>query len=305
MAGLSTDKEFHQRIGQLESLLLQIDQIADTTAREKTRQIVQLLMDFHGAGLAKIMELIAGQGGTDQSVITMLSRDELVGNLLLLYDLHPLSHEERVKQALEKVRPYLRSHKGNVELIAVRDGVVQLRMAGSCHGCPSSAQTLKLAIEEAIYEKAPDTTGIEVEGVVAPAAPHSNFVPIEQLTKNNGHRQTDKSATWVQVEKFSPLVDGVIRRLVVGEHSVLFCRAQNALYAYAPDCPACGVELDKAVLTGTVLTCPGCGNRFDIQHAGSSLDGGSFHLEPIPLLEEDDGVKVAVPPLAVATGVAP
>ncbi len=74
-----------------------------------------------------------------------------------------LDLETRVRQALDKVRPLLRSHGGNVELLDLSGGVVRLRMLGSCDGCPSSAMTLKHAIEAAIYEKAPDVTAIEVD----------------------------------------------------------------------------------------------------------------------------------------------
>ena len=45
--------------------------------------------------------------------------------------------ESRVEQALERVRPYLRSHGGNVEMLGIAEGVVRLRMLGSCNGCPS------------------------------------------------------------------------------------------------------------------------------------------------------------------------
>ena len=86
------------------------------------------------------------------------------GCILLLHGLHPLDLETRVRQALDKVRPLLRSHGGNVELLGLAGGVARLRMLGSCDGCPSSAMTLKTAIEEAIYEKAPDVTAIEVDG---------------------------------------------------------------------------------------------------------------------------------------------
>ena len=71
-------------------------------------------------------------------------------------------------RALEEVRPYLQSHGGNVELLGVEGGVARLRMQGSCGGCPSSAMTLKLAIEEAIQKAAPDLEGIEAEGVAEP-----------------------------------------------------------------------------------------------------------------------------------------
>jgi Fe-S cluster biogenesis protein NfuA len=65
---------------------------------------------------------------------------------------------------LEDVRPYLRSQGGNVELLEIREGVVRLRLEGSCDGCPSSAATMRQTIEEAIVGKAPDVTAIEVEG---------------------------------------------------------------------------------------------------------------------------------------------
>ena len=68
-----------------------------------------------------------------------------------------------MREALEEVRPYLESHGGDVELLAVEDGVVRLRMQGSCSGCPSSAMTLKLAIEDAIRKHAPEVEQIEAE----------------------------------------------------------------------------------------------------------------------------------------------
>jgi Fe-S cluster biogenesis protein NfuA len=102
----------------------------------------------------------------------------LVGQLLMLYDLHPVDLETRIKQALDKVRPMLKSHGGDVELLSVEDGIVRLRLNGSCNSCPSSSLTLKNAIEEAIYEAAADIAGLEVVGVVD-QPPSSGFVPLE------------------------------------------------------------------------------------------------------------------------------
>jgi Fe-S cluster biogenesis protein NfuA len=74
-----------------------------------------------------------------------------------------------VQGALEEVRPYLRQHGGGVELLGIEDGVVRLRLEGSCNGCPSSAVTLKLAVEEAIQRAAPDVERIEAEGAAEPS----------------------------------------------------------------------------------------------------------------------------------------
>ena len=68
--------------------------------------------------------------------------DELVAHLLLLHGLHPVPVRERVRGALDEVRPYLVAHGGGVELLGVADGVVRLRLEGACNGCPSSALTL-------------------------------------------------------------------------------------------------------------------------------------------------------------------
>ena len=78
-------------------------------------------------------------------------------SLLVVHGLHPDDVGTRVERALDGVRPYLGSHGGDVELLGVTDdGVVRLRLLGSCDGCPSSSVTLTLAVENAIQEAAPE-----------------------------------------------------------------------------------------------------------------------------------------------------
>ena len=169
-----------QSMEQVEGLIRRIENLPDPTARAAALALVQALMEFHGAGLERLMEIVAEAGDSGYAVFDNFAADDLVGSLLLLYGLHPLPIETRVTKALEKVRPYLDSHGGNVELLAITDGVVRLRMQGSCKSCPSSAMTLKLAIEEAIYAAAPDVVAIEAEGVAEqPSA--TGFVQIGKI----------------------------------------------------------------------------------------------------------------------------
>ena len=138
---------FQQRIGKIESLIGDIEGISDDTVRENVRELVQALLDLHGAGLERMMDIVFESGQAGPAIIEQFGRDPLAGSLLLLHDLHPLNLEERVLQALVKVRPFLGSHGGNVELLSVsEEGVVRLRLEGSCHGCPSSQITLKHTI---------------------------------------------------------------------------------------------------------------------------------------------------------------
>ena len=139
--------------------------MGDPNLRSKAVELVQALMDFHGAGIDRMMEITANKGAAGFAIFDEFANDDLVGNMLLLYGLHPLDIETRIKNALEKVRPSLNLHEGNVELFSVKDGVVNLRLQGNCDGCPSSALTLKHTIEEAIYAAAPDVIAIEVENL--------------------------------------------------------------------------------------------------------------------------------------------
>jgi Fe-S cluster biogenesis protein NfuA len=187
MAGTLDDPEFRRRMERVEILVHEVERCPDAATRARARELVQAVLDLHGAGLERIFEQIAGRGETGLALIETLTRDDLVGSLLLLHGLHPLDLETRVRQALDRVRPYVRSHGGDVELLGVARGVVRLRMVGSCQGCPSSAQTVKTTIEEAIHELAPDAAAIEVEGAAAPAASSpTTFVPLETLRVGGG-----------------------------------------------------------------------------------------------------------------------
>jgi Fe-S cluster biogenesis protein NfuA len=165
MQGPPDAREFRASLQRLEALLAGVERYTDPAAREQTREIVQAVLDLHGAGLGRILGHLEAAGEAGAAALDACAGDDVVGGLLLLHGLHPLGLEARVLQALDQVRPYLRSHGGNVELLGVTEGVVRLRLVGSCHGCPSSAVTMKQTIEEAILAKAPDADAVEVEGV--------------------------------------------------------------------------------------------------------------------------------------------
>jgi Fe-S cluster biogenesis protein NfuA len=167
-------RDFQARLERLDALLREVERSADPAARARTQEIVQAVLELHGTGLERLLERITEAGEAGRTILETCARDDLVRGRLLLHGLHPLDLETRVREALEAVRPYLRSHGGNVELLGVDEGVVRLRLEGSCHSCPSSAVTMRQTIEEAILGKAPDVTAVEVEGLTEAAAEPAN-----------------------------------------------------------------------------------------------------------------------------------
>lgn len=291
-----------QSMEQIEGLVRRVENLPDPEARASALALMQALMEFHGAGIERLMEIVADSGEPVAAIFDKFAADDLVGSLLLLYGQHPLALETRVTRALDKVRPYLDSHGGNVELIGIADGVVRLRMQGSCKSCPSSAMTLKLAIEEAIYVAAPDVVAIEAEGVTQqPAA--TGFVQIGESTRkgngavaHNSNGNGNGGASWEEVSGLSTLGTSTVRLLEVRGRSVLFCRLGESFYAYGNNCPGCGSALKDAHLELTNLVCPKCRQQYDVIRAGRGLDQPNLYLEPFPLLFEQGQAKVALPP---------
>ena len=188
--------------------------------------------------------------GRSDEIMDRLGSDDLVGSLLVLHNLHPLDVKTRILRALDRVRPYLGSHGGDVKLVRVADGVAYLRLEGSCHGCPSSTITMKLAVEKAIEEAAPEVARIEVEGATdaAPAASSGN-----KISKNDP-AQTEEgrvpSGEWHALGQLPEFAMSNLAATALGGMNVLVCRVGETFYAYQDSCPACGVALRENSLRG-------------------------------------------------------
>ncbi len=68
---------------------------------------------------------------------------------------------EQVEAVLEKIRPSLQADGGDVELVAIEDGVVTVRLKGACSGCPMSQMTLKNGIEKLLKREVPGVASVE------------------------------------------------------------------------------------------------------------------------------------------------
>jgi len=69
--------------------------------------------------------------------------------------------QERVLKAMEKVRPYLQSDGGDIELVEIsEDLTVKVKLTGACYGCPYSMMTLKAGVEQALMKEVPEIKGV-------------------------------------------------------------------------------------------------------------------------------------------------
>jgi hypothetical protein len=128
----------------------EIERLGDPDARGLAREVVRAVLELHGAGLARLLGTLGSAGEpAARAILDGCARDPLVSSLLLLHGLHPVALETRVRGAVESLG-------AGVELLAIEDGVVRVRVTP-----PRS----RAAVEAALVEAAPDAGAIEVEEV--------------------------------------------------------------------------------------------------------------------------------------------
>ena len=267
------DESLEERI---ERLTAALEKFVDPREREVAEELVSAVLEVHGQGLARMLELVGEEQAKE------LASDPTVGSVLLIHDLYPVPLEERVAEALESVRPYMESHGGDVELLGIQDGVARLRLEGSCRGCAASSATLELAIKQALMDAAPDLLGMDVEGVEEEPAhePPASGTPLPLAP------QVPELSGWLDLDGVVDLPDGETTVAHVGGAEVLVANVNGTLLAYRDECAACGAALAGGALEGGELGCPSCASRFDLPRAGRGVDDTALQLAPIPLLRD-------------------
>jgi hypothetical protein len=150
----------------IEELVRRIETIPDPESREIVRQLMESILELHGSGLLRMMEITSAAGNPGEALIRQFAGDSLVAALLILHDLHPDDLYTRVHRALGKWH-------GTAELIGEFEGVIRVRLSGA--GCG-----VREAVEAAIREASPDSAEVIIEESFQPAG----FVPLSALGMN-------------------------------------------------------------------------------------------------------------------------
>ena len=269
----------------IQQVVEKIGTLRDPATQKMLQETLESVLTFYGHGLERILELIDNAGPDGEKVRDVLIHDPGVRGLLLIHGLHPVPLEQRLAEALDKVRPYMESHGGNVELVSLENDFAKLRLQGHCKTCPSSTVTLELAVRAAIEEACPDLAGFEVEGAQS-GDPAKSFEHVPSAAPE-----------WTRIESAQDLQNDHFITVQTEADPLLICKTGDKLYAYLDHCPACNLPLHLGAMKNGQLTCS-LGHPFDIRRAGSSLTDPNLHLDPLPLLEQDGIIKVVLAPHA-------
>lgn len=260
--------EFDAAVAELEALV-------ETLEREDDKRALLLLDLIDAIHRPGIEQLAGGEPGGD-----------FARALLVMYGVTEPDDELLVEEALDGVRPYIESHGGHVELVAVDDGIVRLQMGGACDGCAASTMTLRRGIETALREGYPGFREVVAE---EPADISSGGQPLLQIEGLDV-----KQPVFVDAAPAGGLAEGEINIVEADGAAVLVLAVEGEEYAFRDGCAVDGQSLAGGRLSGLVLVCPWHNCTYDARSGKRLDDGSDAGLTVLPVAIRDGRVKVAV-----------
>lgn len=161
---------------QIEASVRRAESLTDPEAKRVVLDLLETVMAFHAAALDRILEIVSASDG-GAPAIEAIAKDGLTSSILLLHDLHPDDFAIRIQRAVDKLRHRLHPRGADITLLGFADGIVRVRYQSPRNGQVAAAKSL---IEDAIFELAPDTVEVAIEGLKEELA-QNGFVPLASL----------------------------------------------------------------------------------------------------------------------------
>lgn len=227
----------------------------DESQQMTVQALKSAIEDLHREALKRLIRALkedpAARARLSQSVT-----DPLVYGVLRFHGLVKESLQTRLERALDEVRPFMATHGGDVELVAVRPpDTVEVRLIGACHGCPASSQTLTEGVEKSIRSHCPEIVNILQ---VSKGAPEGHG-----RTSSNGETTVHfispfalhAKAGWVDAGELADIPEGGVTQRTVKDRSVLLSRRGSSVSCFDNQCAHLGMPLEMGKVQDGVITC--------------------------------------------------
>ena len=272
----------------------------DDDVRERVFALLDGVDALHRSALGRLATILQAPGA--EGVWALTQADPVIRTVLLLYDLLPQGEHAQAEETLAAVIPYIESHGGTLDLLDVAEGVVTVRLGGSCQGCAGSTVTLKRVVEGALREGFPGFRELRVAeppairppipASAASEAVHPHGKRALPVVSSVAHTAST-APRWREAGTVGDLPPGTQRGVRVDGAAVLLCNVRGDLYAYRDACPDTPLVLSTGRLDGDEIVCPWHGCRFDARTGQRLLHRGTA-LTPFPVAITDNTVRVAV-----------
>ena len=248
------------------------EEVLETVSRLK-----DLIEEFHRIALVKIVRFMKSSEEGKKILLEMV-KDPDIYALFLKHNIVKPDKKTQVAKVLEMIRPYIRSHGGDVELVEVKEHTVYIRLKGACQGCSQVSVTLKEGILEALKHHVPGIKDVKLV----------EDKPVEAFI------DTREEKVWKRTYKLADLKEGCLMTYKDKDIDVILINWRGRIYAYRNSCAHQGLPLTGGDVTkrGTLI-CPWHGFEYDIV-SGECINAPHIQLEPVPVRIEGEWVLISV-----------
>lgn len=261
----------------------------EESQRLTVRALKSAIEEFNREALRRILKALKDDPAAAARLRGALS-DRVVYGALRFHGLLKPPLEERVRLALDEVRPALHAHGGDIELVAIRPpDTVEVRLLGACHGCPASGQTLAEGVEKSIRHHCPEIVNIKqvsrgAAQTSGAAQPGVHFVSPFALHAALG---------WMDAGEIDAIPEGAVRGCVIKERSVLLSRIGQTVSCVDNACAHLGMPLDDGEIADGIITCRYHGFRY-LLATGECLTAPEVQLKTHPVRVIGNRVQVRI-----------
>ncbi|MFN6519566.1 MAG: NifU family protein [Nostoc sp. CreGUA01] len=277
---MSNLEELVQEINRFEAIISEWDESQRCVAVGLKRAIEAL----HKAALTNLIKNLKQES---MPALRHAVSDEVVYAVLLYHELvkppkPPLA--QRIEIALEEVRPGLKSHNGDIELVAIKPpDTVEVKLIGTCSSCPASSLTLSQGVEQAIKNHCPEITKVI-------AVNHNSTVNTanSSLISPFSGRLT---STWIKVATQELVPESSVLAVQLAGTSLILYRQGVKFSCYRNACAHLGNPLQEGKVENGILTCPYHGFQYNLE-TGECLTVPDVSLQSYPVKIKGDKVFV-------------
>lgn len=273
-------EELVQEINRFEAIISEWDESQRCVVVGLKRAIEAL----HKAALTSLIKSLKQES---MSALRHAVTDEVVYAVLLYHELvKPPKPQlaQRIETALEEVRPGLKSHNGDVELVAIKPpDTVEVRLIGTCSSCPASTLTLSQGVEQAIKNHCPEITKV-VAVNNNPTVNNANSGLISPFSSKI-------TSTWIKVATIDQVPEFSVLAVQLAGNSLILHRQGITVTCYRNACIHLGSSLDKGKVENGIITCPSHGFQYKLE-TGECLTAPDVSLQSYPVKIKDDKVFV-------------
>ncbi|MEH2314629.1 MAG: NifU family protein [Nostoc sp.] len=273
-------EELVQEINRFEAIISQWDESQRCVAVGLKRAIEAL----HKAALTSLIKSLKQES---MSALRHAVTDEVVYAVLLYHELvkpPKLPLAQRVETALEEVRPGLKSHNGDVELVAIKPpDTIEVRLIGTCSSCPASTLTLSQGVEQTIKNHCPEITKV-IAVNNNPTVNNANSGLISPFSSKI-------TSAWIKVATINQVPEFSVLAVQLAGNSLILYRQGVTVKCYRNACTHLGSPLEEGKVENSIITCPSHGFQYKLE-TGECLTAPEISLQSYPVNIKDDKVFV-------------